>query len=139
MQGEGRYLWSGFICVQSCCRLGQTGSRLGALGHISSSVAVQSLCRLGADREHWDQTGTLFLLCCCEPEQSCCRLGPGWDQTGTHLSLLCGCEPDQSWSRSSVRPRSRSSSSSGAAPSGSLHPGPMSWRRCPGTSTPDTG
>lgn len=66
-------------------------------------------------------------------------------QSGTHLfsphPLLCcrEAEPEQSWSqRSPVRHRS-SSSSSGAARSDSLHPGPMSWLRCPGTSTPDTG
>lgn len=48
-------------------------------------------------------------------------------------------EPD--WSqRCPVRPRTVSRSScSGAAPSGSLRPGPMNWLRCPGTSTPDTG
>lgn len=48
-------------------------------------------------------------------------------------------DPDQSWSRRSPVRLRRSSSSSGAARSGSLHPGPMNWPRCPGTSTPDTG
>lgn len=103
----------------------------------SLNAALQKLCVLGLEgrvsiwshlymgyiRVEWDTTSEssgrstvqVFSLRCCE------------------------AEPEQNWiRRSTVRHRS-SSSSSGAARSGSLRPGPTNWLRCPGTSTPDTG
>lgn len=66
------------------------------------------------------------------------RVPGGGSGRARSFSAVCR-EPERSWSRRfSVRRRS-SSTSSGAAPSGSLRPGPMNWLRCPGTSTPDTG
>ncbi len=133
-------LWLSYLQVWSCdaeflrCPWTQhsRSPRVMGSGGGGGSVSVVALIHglhLCTPTAEWDAS----------PEPSSWYQSGGFSFFFLSLFLFSCREPEQTWSRrSTVRHRS-SSSSSGAARSGSLRPGPMNWLRCPGTSTPDTG